>query len=59
MLCAFLCEGWKGGRKSYLTERKREKEMCVRERELSRGGIAWVQRSGHSHKQLTETYYDN
>jgi hypothetical protein len=46
MWCTFMCEGQKGG-KSYLVERKRR--GSERERQ-----IAWVQRSGHSHKQLTE-----
>jgi membrane carboxypeptidase/penicillin-binding protein len=41
-----------------LTTRETEKEnVCEREREresLAEKGIAWAQRSGHSHKQLME-----
>ncbi len=51
LFCAFMCEGWKG-EKSYIAER--EKRMCERQ-SLGEKGIAWVQRSGHSHKQITET----
>jgi hypothetical protein len=35
-----------------------EKRKCERQ-SLGERRIAWVQRSGHSHKQITETYYDN
>ncbi len=38
---------------SYLVERQR-KRKCERE-SLQERRIAWVQRSGQSHKQLTET----
>ncbi len=40
---------------------RRDKEIeCVCEREsLPERGMAWVQRSGHSHKHTMETEYDN
>ncbi len=42
------------GRGKDLTSRESEKRKCER---LSLGeiGIAWAQRSGHSHKQIMET----
>ncbi len=35
-----------------------EKMMCERQ-SLGEKGIVWVQRSEHSHKEITEMYYDN
>jgi hypothetical protein len=52
MLCTFMCEGY-GEEESQLPERQ-GKRVCERE-SLRERRIAWVQRSGHSHKQLTET----
>ncbi len=46
-----MCEGLKGG-KSYLAGRARERK-CERQ-SLGEKGIVWVQRYGHSNKQVTE-----
>ncbi len=37
-----------------LTSGENEKRKCERQ-SLGEIGITWVQRSGHSHKQITET----
>jgi hypothetical protein len=47
-----MCEGYKGG-ESYLAERQR-KRKCERE-SFQEKRMVWVQRTGHSYKQLTET----
>jgi hypothetical protein len=45
-LCAFMCEE--------LTSGENEKRKCKRQSSGEKR-IAWVQRSGHSHQQITET----
>ncbi len=37
-----------------LTSGEKEKRKCERQ-SLGETGMAWVQRSGHSHKQIMET----
>ncbi len=41
-------------REKELISRENEKRKCERQ-SLGEKGIVWVQRSGHSHKQITET----
>ncbi len=50
---------WRIRRGRELPSGETEKEEVWERESITERGMAWVQRSGHSHKQLTEMYHDN